>query len=191
MYKTLRKKNQQISTFSFPEFWKNQAAVFPYPKCPASECPGNGGTLFFTWGPKDPGEAGAKGWFIVEWNMGVSCFGSCGSYPYRKQGTWRSMEKSIIFSYRSPRFWMVGFPIESMLVLRVYIRIRRLCHEPRNDPVAMESQNVFISFGGDFFLGGNMSWKAMWIFGYLSSSHQTTWKCNLTCRYYVNLWLFL
>ena len=39
-----KKKNQQISTFSFPEFWKNQGAVFPYPKCPASECPGNGGT---------------------------------------------------------------------------------------------------------------------------------------------------
>lgn len=42
--KPFEKKNQQISTFSFPEFWKNQGAVFPYPKCPASECPGNGGT---------------------------------------------------------------------------------------------------------------------------------------------------
>lgn len=48
-------------------------------------------------GTKDPGEAGAKGWFIVEWNMVVLGEGSCGSYPYRKQGTWRSMEKSIIF----------------------------------------------------------------------------------------------
>ena len=82
-----------------------------YPKCPDSECPGNGGTV----------ELVPKGWFFVEWNMGGFMFRKLQTLPLQETRHMARLDGKIHHSFNIGLLdfeWLV-FPIESMLVLRV------------------------------------------------------------------------